>query len=319
VDSVPALGTVSPPFASMAQFSALGDLARDAPDLVVQLDASARRLTTPCGEGRVLWRMWGQGPAVVLFHGAFGSWTHWLKSIPALAAQYRIIVPDLPGFGDSDLPPEPCSFDSIARILSDGLEEILPTGELVAFVGFSFGGQMAARCARDFQQRARQVVLVSSSNLGIVRGKPEAALSWRRLTSREERDAAHRHNLETMMFHDPAKIDKVAVWLQRCNAERSRLRISSLGTQSSLRAVLAELRCWISFVCGDEDPRCKPSLDLIEETLNAISPDPGFVVLRGQGHWLSYEAPDMLNRVLLALLAHRASASFEDSMRVHLP
>lgn len=291
----------------------------DVPDIVSRLDASAERQITRCGACRVTWRMWGQGPAVVLFHGAFGSWTHWLKSIPALASQYRIIVPDIPGFGDSDLPPEPYSADTIAKLLSDGLEEILPPDEALSFVGFSFGGQMAARCARNLQQRARQLVLVSSSNLGISRGKLAPALPWRRLETRQERDAVHRRNLEIMMIHDPAKIDDVAVWIQRSNAERSRLRILLLEAPQSLQEVLAACRCWISFVCGDEDPRCKPSLQLIEDVLNTNCPDPGFVVLRNQGHWLSYEAPDVLNRVLLALLDQNASASFKNGRRVTIP
>ncbi len=289
----------------------------DVPDSVAALAAIAQQRTTPCAGGQVVWRIWGEGPPVVLFHGAFGSWTHWLKSIRALAKQYQVIVPDIPGFGNSDLPPEPCSTDGMAWILSDGLKEILPDGESIAFVGFSFGGQMAARCARNLKERTRQIVLIGSSNLGISRGTRPPALSWRRMTTRQERDSIHRRNLEIVMFHDPAKIDEVAVWLQRNNAERSRLR--ELPKQESLRGPLSEAGCRISFVCGDEDPRCKPSLDLIEETLRDISPDPIFVILRGQGHWLSYEAPELLNRALLALLDPNASALVKKGLRAVIP
>jgi pimeloyl-ACP methyl ester carboxylesterase len=294
------------------------DLVNDeVPNQVAQLAAAAEERTTSCGQGQMVWRLWGEGPAVVLFHGAFGSWTHWLKSISVLSRQYRVIVPDIPGFGDSDLPPEPYSTDSMADILSEGLKEILSSGETIAFVGFSFGGQMAARCARNLKDRARQIILVGSSNLGVARGTRAPALSWRRLTTRLERDAVHRRNLEIVMFHDPSKIDDLAVWLQRNNAERSQLR--DLPRQESLREPLSEAGRRIAFVCGGEDPRCKPCLEIIEEALRTISVDPSFVVLRGQGHWLSYEAPDLLNPVLLALLDPDASASAKRGLRAVIP
>ena len=41
-----------------------------------------------------------------MLHGGAGSWTHWIRNIEAVAAAGRMAcVPDLPGFGDSDVPP----------------------------------------------------------------------------------------------------------------------------------------------------------------------------------------------------------------------
>ena len=44
----------------------------------------------------------GAGPAVVLIHGQGGCWQWWLRTIPTLAAQTRVIAVDLAGFGESD-------------------------------------------------------------------------------------------------------------------------------------------------------------------------------------------------------------------------
>jgi len=290
--------------------------AGDTPDAVAELDALATRLETSFGQGRVVWRVWGLGKTVVLFHGAFGSWTHWLKTIPVLAQQYCVVVPDIPGFGDSDVPPEPCSVDSLARILSDGLKQILTADERIAFVGFSFGGQMAGGCARNLRDRARQVVLVSSSNVGIPRSKPPSGTGWRHLATRAERDAAHRSNLAAIMIHDPAKVDGLAVWVQRNNVERARLRTMPPKENTPLRKVLAEAGCEVSYVCGDEDARCKPYVDRIHDVLGEITPDPKFVVLHGQGHWLPYEAPEMFSSALLAILDSQPSPLFEGHNRV---
>ena len=38
--------------------------------------AEAQRLETPCGDGSMVWRVWGSGPPLVLLHGGYGSWMH---------------------------------------------------------------------------------------------------------------------------------------------------------------------------------------------------------------------------------------------------
>ena len=84
-------GVVSQRSPAMISMSLLtDDLFDDVPQLVTDLEASARLRAIPCGEGNVLWRMWGEGPVVVLFHGAFGSWTHWARSIGALAEDHQV-------------------------------------------------------------------------------------------------------------------------------------------------------------------------------------------------------------------------------------
>jgi pimeloyl-ACP methyl ester carboxylesterase len=307
-------GRVSTPAPGALAAPLVGDeIGDNVPDLVTHLEALARRRATPCGSGHMLWRIWGKGPAVVLFHGAFGSWTHWLKSIAALAENHCVIVADIPGFGDSHLPPPPHSVDGLARILSDGLVELLAPGEPITFIGFSFGGQMAARCARNLRGRASQVILVASSNLGIARGRPAAMVRWRHLQTRIERDAAHRHNLQVMMIHDPTKIDADAIWVQRNNAERARLR--DVPTES-MRPALKEAGCAIAFVCGSEDPRCKPCLNAIIDTLKTIDTKARFALLDGQGHWLSWEAPEQLSAILLAFLDGDPAGLFASGSRL---
>src|SRR3546814_1155899 len=59
------------------------------------LCSQAEVRTTPCGDGQMVWRLWGEGPPLVLLHGGSGSWTHWFRNIPALARRYRVIAADL--------------------------------------------------------------------------------------------------------------------------------------------------------------------------------------------------------------------------------
>jgi pimeloyl-ACP methyl ester carboxylesterase len=290
----------------------------ETPAPIAELNASARHLRTACGNGHMGWRVWGEGPAVVLLHGNHGSWTHWLKTIPALAPRYRLIVPDRPGFGESDLPPEPYSVENITRILADGLKEILRPGENADFVGFSFGSQFAAGCALTLHDRARKVVLVGSTRIGISREDTERPVGWRRLATQAERDAAHRRNLEIVMFADPAKIDELAVRVQRDNAQNSRLRSDRIASRPTISKVLEEAGCEVCGVWGERDPRFFPHERELFEKLETITPDAKFVVLRGAGHWLMYEAPERANQALLGLLDRSASPLFDKERRVVL-
>ena len=57
-------------------------------DIVARLASQARVVRTPCGDGNMVWRVWGRGEPLVLFHGGSGSWTHWIRNIPELARHY---------------------------------------------------------------------------------------------------------------------------------------------------------------------------------------------------------------------------------------
>ena len=51
-----------------------------------RLERTATRTETPCGDGTMVWRSWGEGPVLVLFHGGAGSWRHWAHNIDVLSA-----------------------------------------------------------------------------------------------------------------------------------------------------------------------------------------------------------------------------------------
>ena len=117
------------------------------PEIVQRLAAQATRYTTPCGAGEMVWRCWGESSRrnsakrpLVLLHGGSGSWTHWVRNIDVLvAAGYELWVPDLPGFGDSALPPHGSDADAVIAPLQQGLQQLLG-GQACDLIGFSFGG-----------------------------------------------------------------------------------------------------------------------------------------------------------------------------------
>ena len=61
------------------------------------------------------------GHVLLCLHGN-PTWSfYWRKVIARFSDRYRVIAVDIPGFGDSAVPPEPYSFNSISQIIAAGL------------------------------------------------------------------------------------------------------------------------------------------------------------------------------------------------------
>ena len=137
--------------------------------LVDGVAAEAIRIETACGDGNMVWRIWGAGPPLVLLHGGYGSWTHWIRNVLPLSHAFTVIAPDLPGLGELATPPEPHTAEGLARILVDGLDIILPRQERLHLAGFSFGGVLGGHVAALLGARVRAFTVVGSNGLGLIR------------------------------------------------------------------------------------------------------------------------------------------------------
>jgi pimeloyl-ACP methyl ester carboxylesterase len=118
----------------------------------------------------------GDRPPVVLLHGPMANATHWMGIIPRLAATHRVIVPDLPGHGASEVTGE-------GRVDSGRVMEWL--GALIeqtcqmppALVGQLLGGAIAARYAIEHSHRLNRLVLVDTFGLRPFQPAPEFGLA----------------------------------------------------------------------------------------------------------------------------------------------
>src|SRR3954465_1041367 len=61
----------------------------------------------------------GHGPPGLLVHGHSGSWHNWLENIPPLAERHRVIAPDLPGFGASEMVDGDVTIERFARDMAE--------------------------------------------------------------------------------------------------------------------------------------------------------------------------------------------------------
>jgi len=270
-------------------------------DFIAALDRACARRTTPNGAGEVVWRIWGTGAPLVLLHGGTGSWMHWMRNIEELARDFTLLVPDLPGSGESSSPQPPISADGIAATLSHGLTTLIGARTRFAMAGFSMGGLIAGYLARHAGTDARCLVLVGATGTGAPRG-PMQLRSWRRLASDAEKIATHRHNLGILMIHDPAKVDALAVHMQKINAERSRIRGKHVSHTGTLAEALADFTGQLAGIWGEHDATAVPYLAERKEKLRQLQPQASFDVFAGAGHWVQYEEPARFNQRLRQLV-----------------
>jgi pimeloyl-ACP methyl ester carboxylesterase len=123
----------------------------------------------------------GDGPPLLLIHGLGGVWQNWLLTIPAFMRSHRVVAPDLPGFGGSEMPAGRISIQGFARTI-DELCTVLGI-ESPIVVGNSMGGFIGAELALAFPTRVRKLVLVSAAGLSIEYMKKEPLLTIGRLMS----------------------------------------------------------------------------------------------------------------------------------------
>jgi pimeloyl-ACP methyl ester carboxylesterase len=123
----------------------------------------------------------GDKPPLLLIHGLGGVWQNWLLTIPAFMETHRVIAPDLPGFGESEMPTGRISIQGYARVVDELCGALGIDAPIV--VGNSMGGFIGAELALTVPARVQKLVLVSAAGLSVEYLAKEPLLTIARLLS----------------------------------------------------------------------------------------------------------------------------------------
>lgn len=183
----------------------------------------------------------GDAPAIVLVHGFAASNFVWHDAlVPLAGAGFRVVAPDLVGFGFSDKPRDgEYTIEGQARAVVR-LMDALGIGR-AALVGSSYGGAVAAVCALDYPERVRRLVLVGAvsnneikrrlvARLGSVRGVGEVFTPF----VLDARHLRKRRRLRAQTARDGRAYDELRV----------RAQMRPLKAANTQRAILQTLRQW---------------------------------------------------------------------------
>jgi pimeloyl-ACP methyl ester carboxylesterase len=136
----------------------------------------------------------GEGAPVLLVHGLGGSALNWAAVAPPLAVRHRVLVPDLPGHGDSDAIPGLSSLEPFADALAAVVER--EQAAPVPVIGHSLGGLVAIRLAVRHPELISGLMLCAAAGISSTRRYARYVLEvlavlrpGRRLASRRDRIA----------------------------------------------------------------------------------------------------------------------------------
>lgn len=256
----------------------------------------------------IAYRIVGNGLPVVLIHGFGEDSIIWDKQIDFLTAKCMLIVPDLPGSGNSELiteedllrtSVEPISINDYADIINALL--ITENIDSCIMLGHSMGGYITLAFAENYAEKLLKFGLVHSSALADSNEKKLTRLKGIELMDTYGA-APFLKNTIPNLFSSNFKKEHLAMVsglidaAQLFNTEACKQYYRAMMNRPDRTAVLKGNPKPILFVIGTEDVAA-PMADVLPQTLLPVDAD--HYILEGVGHMGMWEATDQLNEILI--------------------
>jgi 2-hydroxy-6-oxonona-2,4-dienedioate hydrolase len=249
----------------------------------------------------------GGGPDLILLHGGVGSWNHWTRNIEGLSRHFTVRAFDLPGFGESPTFLPDLDDDMYFRWVAQAAMSM--SDGPIFLAGFSFGGSIAAGISKYLGARLSALTLVAPGSFGAPLERKLDVRSIRNAAHVENAHEAARHNLNQIMFVNPALSDDATVAAHLHNIERARFNSRRISWQDRLEADLESVQCPIQMIWGAEDRVAYPSVAARVARCGQFRSTISFSVVPDAGHWVQYEQPAEFARVLLDFLLNAKARS----------
>jgi 3-oxoadipate enol-lactonase len=180
---------------------------------------------------------WLTGEPAVLLHGNLETHEIWYGWVPRMAQQFRLLLPDLPGFGRSTAPRDfEWSLGNYAKIVANFLNAISVASAHI--IGAKTGGAIAMQFAATYPQRTRTLVVASGPFSSVPQGTDDNSQQVRLGSSatkeemayfdklRDETPAETRKGVGTMMsnFNLEALLPRIGAPTLVITSDRSKLQ-----------------------------------------------------------------------------------------------
>ncbi len=215
----------------------------------------------------------GTGPCLVLLHGFCEDSGIWDDFVPELSRKYSVIVPDLPGFGESAAL-ESTTIEDMADAVCKVLQKI-GASRFVA-VGHSMGGYVALALAEKHPDATSGLMLFHSTAMADCEKKRldrQAAIdSIEQYGTRPFLTGFFRNLFtEEYALRSPKTVEKLKQRVESLPSKGLTNAISAMMHRTDKTALLSQLNCPIGFIAGDKDSFVPLEKTLVECYLPKMS------------------------------------------------
>ena len=236
----------------------------------------------------------GKGFPLVLVHGFLGSSKMWKPQIDFFKYHFRVITPDLPGFGRSNKAKSHNSIQSIANLLLDCLEE--KKIDKFHLLGHSMGGMIVQEMAKKSGGKISKLVCYSTGPRGEMPGRFETVDQSRENIKKNGLEVTAKNIAQTWFV-----LGEKAKYFDLC---------LEAGKQTSIEAAdnaLIAIKNWDGvenlqdiknntlIIWGDKDKSY--NLEQVQTLEKNIS-DSNLVIFKGCAHNVHLEQPDQFNHTI---------------------
>jgi 3-oxoadipate enol-lactonase len=242
---------------------------------------------------------------LVLIHGFPLNPTMWEPQFPLAERGWRIVAPELRGFGDGggDLPTT--SIDDYAADIIDLLDALHIEDAVIT--GLSMGGYITFSMFRHAPTYFRGMVLADTRSEG---DTPEAVAGRKGMQqlARDKGAAAIADALLPKLVGDttrrarPDVVEHLRKQITGNSVESIAGALAALMTRPDSTPTLSTIRCPVQILVGDEDAITPPPLS---DQMHRDIAGSELVVIKGAGHMSNMEQPQPFNDALARFLEHR--------------
>lgn len=248
------------------------------------------------------YRVHGNGPGVVLIHGLCDSGEAWEKQVPLLARHYRVLVPDLPGYGHSQ--PFPDGNFALERLQQAVFAVADAEGmERFSVIGHSMGGYTALAMLEAQPGRMDALCLFHSTSRGDTEEKKKGRDKSVRVLHKN-RDLFFREVFKNLFNQE--RLPQFMPMVRHMYEQSARLQTETVvNTLLALRdrkdryALLQNAQIPVSYFMGRHD-NVLPADTLVAEAESLGVP---YHVSEVSGHMAFHESPAEVEKYLLDFLA----------------
>ena len=244
----------------------------------------------------------GLGQPVVLLHGYPFNRSLWNEQVNALSNSFRVITPDLRGFGESDATPGAATMNRMAQDVAALLDHLEVSRAVIG--GLSMGGYVALAFYKQFPSRVRALVLADT--------RAQADTEEGKQTRFQQAEKALAEGMagiadsmlpklltpETVSKH-PEVVKRVRDMMLKTKPEGAAGALLGMAEREDQTSLLSQISCPTLILVGKEDP-ITPIAD--SEKMHREIAGSRLAVIENAAHVSNLERTDQFNAELMRFL-----------------